>query len=157
MPPPKRTLKPFDSRLPTGEARLKKRKLVEEERAKPRQVEQVPTALFFSNNEQLGPPYYVLVDTNFLNQCIKNKIELVDGMMNCLYAKCIPVILDSVMAELEKLGTKYRVALRMAKDERILRMPGYVRLLRMFFGEEEELTPNNNNSWKGARTRMTTL
>ena len=46
--------------------------------------------------------------------------------MDCLYAKCIPVILDSVMAELEKLGSKYRVALRMAKDPRFLRMKGYV-------------------------------
>jgi U3 small nucleolar RNA-associated protein 24 len=47
-------------------------------------------------------------------------------MMNCLYAKCIPVILDSVMAELEKLGVKYRVALRLARDERFLRRPGYI-------------------------------
>ena len=46
--------------------------------------------------------------------------------MTCLYAKCIPVILDSVMAELEKLGTKYRVALRLARDSRFIRMPGYL-------------------------------
>lgn len=36
------------------------------------------------------------------------------------------MILDSVMAELEKLGPKYRVALRMAKDPRFLRMTGYI-------------------------------
>lgn len=47
--------------------------------------------------------------------------------MDCLLAKCIPVILDSVMAELEKLGTKYRVALRLAKDPRFLRMPSYLK------------------------------
>ena len=46
--------------------------------------------------------------------------------MDCLYAKCIPIILDSVMAELEKLGQKYRVALRMAKDPRFMRMTGYL-------------------------------
>lgn len=39
-------------------------------------------------------------------------------MMDCLYAKCIPMITDCVMAELEKLGTKYRIALRIARDER---------------------------------------
>ena len=124
--PPKRTLKPFDPRLPSGQERIAKKQKREAEAAAPREVDQVPTALFFSNNEQLGPPYYVIVDTNFLNMCVKNKIELYDGLMNCLYAKCIPVVLDSVMAELEKLGTKYRVALRMAKDSRILRMPGYL-------------------------------
>ena len=101
---PKRTLKPFDKSTPWGAEREKKKQKRLAEAAEPHHVEQVPTALFFSNNEQLGPPYYVIVDTNFLNACIKNKIELVDGMMNCLYAKCIPVILDSVMAELEKLG-----------------------------------------------------
>ena len=30
------------------------------------------------------------------------------------------------MAELEKLGEKYRVALRLAKDPRFVRMPGYI-------------------------------
>ncbi|PRQ41407.1 putative rRNA-processing protein Fcf1/Utp23 [Rosa chinensis] len=34
------------------------------------------------------------------------------GMMDYLYAKCTPCIIDCVMAELEKLGQKYRVALR---------------------------------------------
>jgi hypothetical protein len=30
----------------------------------------------------------VLVDTNFINFSIQNKIELVQGMMDCLMAKC---------------------------------------------------------------------
>ena len=38
--------------------------------------------------------------------------------MDCLYAECIPCISDCVMAELEKLGTKYRVALKIAKVRR---------------------------------------
>jgi U3 small nucleolar RNA-associated protein 24 len=36
-------------------------------------------------------------------------------MMDCLYAECKPCITDCVMAELEKLGQKYRVALKVAK------------------------------------------
>ena len=40
-------------------------------------------------------------------------------MMDCLYAKCIPYITDCVMAELEKLGSKYRIALRIVKDPRL--------------------------------------
>ena len=36
-------------------------------------------------------------------------------MMDCLYAECTPMMTDCVMAELEKLGAKYRVALKVAK------------------------------------------
>lgn len=43
-------------------------------------------------------------------------------MMDCLYAKCIPIVTDCVMAELEKLGPKYRLALRVAKDPRFERV-----------------------------------
>ena len=43
------------------------------------------------------------------------QIDLVQGMMDCLYAECTPCITDCVMAELEKLGQKYRVALKIAK------------------------------------------
>ncbi len=69
---------------------------------------QYPAHLFFSYNTALGPPYHVLMDTNFINFSIQNKIDIVSGMMDCLYAKCIPYITDCVMGELEKLGTKFR-------------------------------------------------
>jgi hypothetical protein len=45
-------------------------------------------SLFLSHNTDLGPPFRVLVDTNFINFSIQNKIELVQGMMDCLMAKC---------------------------------------------------------------------
>ena len=51
------------------------------------------------------------------------QLDLCKGMMDCLYAHCTPCITDCVMAELEKLGTKYRVSLRVAKDPRIERLP----------------------------------
>lgn len=35
-----------------------------------------------------------------------------------LYAKCIPTFTDCTIAELEKLGPKFRLALRVAKDPR---------------------------------------
>lgn len=44
-------------------------------------------------------------------------------MMDCLYAKSIPCITDCVLAELEKLGPKYRIALRVARDPRFERLP----------------------------------
>ena len=49
-----------------------------------------------------------IVDTNFINFSIKNKMDIIQSMMDCLYAKCIPYVTDCVMAELEKLGAKYR-------------------------------------------------
>ncbi|KAI5345739.1 hypothetical protein L3X38_013616 [Prunus dulcis] len=89
----------------------------------PRNVPNVSSALFFKYNTALGPPYRVLVDTNFINFSIQNKLDLEKAMMDCLYAKCTPCITDCVMAELEKLGQKYRVALRIAKDPRFERLP----------------------------------
>lgn len=79
---------------------------------------QVSSSLFFQYNTALVPPYSVLVDTNFLSHSVQHKLELLKSMMDCLYAKCIPIITDCVMAELEKLGQKYRIALQIARDER---------------------------------------
>lgn len=80
------------------------------------------TSLFFKHNTALGPPYQILLDTNFLNFSIVNKLDLFKSMLDCMLAKCVPIITDCVMAELEKLGVKYRVALRIAKDPRIQRL-----------------------------------
>ena len=87
-------------------------------RANQRRRPQVSSSLFFQYNTSLVPPYSVLVDTNFLSHSIQNKLELLTSMMDCLYAKCTPIITDCVMAELEKLGPKYRIALQTARDER---------------------------------------
>ena len=76
-----------------------------------------------TNILRTGPPYHVLVDTNFLNFSIRNKLDVIRSMMDCLLAKCIPCITDCVMGELEKLGAKYKIALRLAKDPRFERIP----------------------------------
>jgi len=83
-----------------------------------REIPQVSSSLFFQYNTALTPPYSVLVDTNFLSHTVQSKLELLTTMMDCLYSKCSPVITDCIMAELEKLGPKYRIALRIARDER---------------------------------------
>jgi U3 small nucleolar RNA-associated protein 24 len=38
--------------------------------------------------------------------------------MDLLFAKCHVVVTDCIMAELEKLGPKYRLALKLARDPR---------------------------------------
>lgn len=87
-----------------------------------RYIPQVSSALFFQYNQAIKPPYQVLIDTNFINFSIQKKIDLIRGMMDCLLAKCVPFITDCVMAELEKLGPKYRIALKLAHDPRIQRL-----------------------------------
>lgn len=42
--------------------------------------------------------------------------------MDCLLGKCIPYISDCVISELEKLGHRYRLALRLTKDPRFERL-----------------------------------
>ena len=121
----KRMISPKDSRIkkpqlnPNLAAKLAKQKADDAVRS----VAQTPSGLFFTHNASLGPPYRVLVDTNFINFSIQNKLDIHRSLMDCLYAKCIPCITEAVMAELEKLGPKYRVALRLAKDARFTRLP----------------------------------
>jgi len=88
-----------------------------------KELPQTSSALFFEYNTQLGPPYHILLDTNFINFAIKNKLDIYQSLMDCLYAKCTPYITDCVMAELEKLGSRYRIALKIVKDPRFQRLP----------------------------------
>lgn len=111
------------------DARLKVNQKKTEESADKKEMEavrfipQVASSLFFKYNQSLGPPYHVIVDTNFINFSIQNKLELIKAMMDCLYAKCVVCITDCVLAELEKLGPKYRIALQIARDPRFERLP----------------------------------
>uniref|UniRef100_A0A7S3CN38 PIN domain-containing protein n=1 Tax=Strombidium rassoulzadegani TaxID=1082188 RepID=A0A7S3CN38_9SPIT len=71
---------------------------------------------------QLGPPYHVLIDTNFINFSIQYKLDIFSSMMDCLLAKAIPCVTDCVVAELEKMGQRYRLALKLTKDPRFKRL-----------------------------------
>jgi U3 small nucleolar RNA-associated protein 24 len=81
-----------------------------------------PASMFFSYNPELGPPYRIIVDTNMLFQTCADKIDLMDGLSKCLVAPVIPTVTDCVVAELEKLGRKFHLALRLVKDPRMVRI-----------------------------------
>merc|ERR1712226_1113506 len=83
---------------------------------------QTSSALFFKYNTQLGPPYHVLLDTNFINFSIRNKLDIYKSMVDCMHAKTTAYVTDCVFAELEKLGNKYKLALKLIKDDRIKRL-----------------------------------
>ena len=118
----KKVISPKDTRVKSNLELAKKKASNAKASKEPRNIEATSSAMFFDYNSQLGPPYQVLVDTNFMNFSIRNKLDVVKSMMDCLLAKCTPVITDCVMGELEKLGSKYRLALSLAKDPRFERM-----------------------------------
>ena len=43
--------------------------------------------------------------------------------MDCLLAKAFPCVSDCVVAELEKMGHRYKLALKLTKDPRFKRLP----------------------------------
>ncbi|KAK7103888.1 rRNA-processing protein FCF1 homolog [Littorina saxatilis] len=119
----KRRLNLKDSRLKSKDRlKNKKQKPKKGENLSIRTLPQTPASMFFSYNKSLGPPYRILIDTNFVNFSISNKLDVFENLMTCLYAKCIPYVTDCVMAELEKLGRRYRVALRIVRDPRFERL-----------------------------------
>lgn len=120
----KRMISASDPRLKDKDrAPPKKKKSEDPHEIKTTEAPQTSSALFFQYNTALGPPFHILLDTNFINFSIKNKMDVMQSMMDTLYAKCTPYITDCVMGELEKLGAKYRVALRIVKDPRFVRLP----------------------------------
>ena len=50
--------------------------------------EKAHSALFFAANNNLKPPYQIIIDTNFINFSIQNKLDVFRSMMDCLLAKC---------------------------------------------------------------------
>mmetsp|Transcript_25385 Transcript_25385/g.51027 ORF Transcript_25385/g.51027 Transcript_25385/m.51027 type:complete len:201 (-) Transcript_25385:190-792(-) len=119
----KRMVTPKDGRIKKNQGKAAEQSSHQQLSAPPKNVAQTSTSMFFSHNSALGPPYHVLIDTNFINFSIQNKLDIMRSLMDSLYAKVVPCITEAVMAELEKLGPKYRVALRIAKDPRFTRLP----------------------------------
>ncbi|ABW97937.1 hypothetical protein HAN_1g94 (nucleomorph) [Hemiselmis andersenii] len=71
------------------------------------------------HKKSLNPPFFVLVDTNFIYFTLKNKIDLFSGFSECFLGKVIVCVSNCVLLELEKLGPKFRLALNCMRDIRI--------------------------------------
>jgi U3 small nucleolar RNA-associated protein 24 len=67
----KKLLSPKDTRVRENAVQAQAQAAQKKAREAPRHVEQAVSALFFQYNTQLGPPYHVLVDTNFINFSIR--------------------------------------------------------------------------------------
>jgi hypothetical protein len=70
----KKVISPKDVRVKSVAEAAKAKQVAKKKEEEPRQVEQAVSALFFQYNTQLGPPYHILVDTNFLNFSIRYAI-----------------------------------------------------------------------------------
>ncbi|TBU01855.1 Fcf1-like rRNA-processing protein [Hamiltosporidium magnivora] len=98
---------------------------------KPQQIQPIkkqmhslqPLHTYFLVNHSLKPPYSILIDTNFINHTIRRKLDLHTEMLRCLYSNYNLYVTECVIAELEKLGRPYRVALN------ILKNPKYIHLM----------------------------
>ncbi|UVC49960.1 rRNA-processing protein fcf1 [Theileria orientalis] len=111
-------------RLSLKDTKLSIKKDVEHKEVETKLTESKPihSGMFFNYNENLVPPYQVIVDTNFVNSSIQNKLDLHKSMMDLLLSKCIIHVTDCIIGELEKLGHRYRMALQLARDPRIVRL-----------------------------------
>lgn len=67
----KKMISPKDTRVRKNLEESEKKAEERAKKAEPKHVEQANSALFFAYNEQLGPPYHVLIDTNFINFAIR--------------------------------------------------------------------------------------
>ena len=74
------------------DAESKEKKKMEERnnvlQIKERDIVQEPTHLFLNYNTALGPPYRIILDTNFINLSISNKLDIFKNSMDCLLGKC---------------------------------------------------------------------
>eukprot|EP00477_Mikrocytos_mackini_P001403 GAHX01001507.1.p1 GENE.GAHX01001507.1~~GAHX01001507.1.p1 ORF type:complete len:194 (+),score=30.86 GAHX01001507.1:35-616(+) len=81
--------------------------------------------MFENYNEAIKPPYKILIDTNFIQFAVKNKISLKKGFDNCLISCVEPMVPECVLGELEKLGRKYRLALRSVQSDYVKKLKCY--------------------------------
>lgn len=81
-----------------------------------------PSSMFFRYNPNLGPPFRILLDTNFINFSVSNKLDILKSSLDCLAAPCTIYISECVISELQKLPKKYSVALRVARDRRFKKL-----------------------------------
>lgn len=80
----KKIMSPKDTRVQKNAEAAKQKALAEKKKKEaPKHVEQANSSLFFQYNTQLGPPYHVLVDTNFINFSIRYES---DHMHACMHS-----------------------------------------------------------------------
>ena len=77
----KKIISPKDTRVQANAEKTKQKVAAKKQKEQTlKHVEQANSALFFQYNTQLGPPYQVLVDTNFINFSIRYVVRASEGL-----------------------------------------------------------------------------
>lgn len=122
----KRMISPNDTRLTTkDQSKAEHAPILQKETDKQKldnTAANASSSMFFRFNHSLGPPFKLLIDTNFINFSVTNKLDVIEAAVNCLCAPVTVYITQCVIAELQKLPKKYAVALRVARDPRFKRL-----------------------------------
>lgn len=96
----------------------KRTKVIEEERVNldPRNCDA------FLLRHALRPPYNIILDTNFINDCIRRKHDVEEQLMKVVNGSVRMCVPECVIGELEKLGRVFRVALAFIKGNAVQRL-----------------------------------
>ncbi|UTX43152.1 rRNA-processing protein Fcf1 [Encephalitozoon hellem] len=70
----------------------------------------------------LRPPYSIILDTNFINDCIRKKCDIREQLMKVVNASIKMCVPECVVGELEKLGRPFRVALALIRGNDVERL-----------------------------------
>ncbi|KAM0672437.1 Fcf1 domain-containing protein [Ordospora colligata] len=76
----------------------------------------------FLLNHVFRPPYSIIVDTNFINDCIRKKQDIEHQLMKAVNGSIKMCVTECVIGELEKLGRPFRVALSLMRDGKVQRL-----------------------------------
>ena len=122
----KRLISPTDKRLQSKAlSKLENAPIIRQQSDKEkleRTNANLPSSIFFRFNNNLGPPFRLILDTNFINFSISNKLDIMESALSCLCAPVTIYVTECVIAELQKLPKKYSLALRIARDRRFQRL-----------------------------------
>merc|ERR1719393_297046 len=80
------------------------------------------SALFFKTNIQLKPPYHVLLDTNFIKFAQQKKLEIQQEAVKTLCGTVKLMVTDCVIAELELMREKAKLAMEILKSQPFTRL-----------------------------------
>jgi U3 small nucleolar RNA-associated protein 24 len=76
----------------------------------------------YKQGQLKNPPFFVLIDTNFIYFALKNKLDIFESFIECLCGKTIVCVVHCVILELEKLGPKFRLPLKVLRDDRVIKL-----------------------------------
>lgn len=99
---------------------VQQKRKVEPKKEEVKEVPKLDEKFIF--HQSLRPPYSVILDTNFINDCIRKRKDIKNEIMEALGGSIKLHVPECVLGELEKLGRPYRVGLALVRSEDVERL-----------------------------------